>query len=56
MTPGDDGVLRSRFFPGLWLQPEAFLAGDLAQVLAVLQEGLASEEHGAFVARLNQST
>ncbi|MEZ4610791.1 MAG: Uma2 family endonuclease [Caldilineaceae bacterium] len=54
MTPDDDGVLRSRIFPGLWLQPEAFLVGDLAQVLAVLQKGLASEEP-AFVARLGQS-
>ncbi|MEZ4582099.1 MAG: hypothetical protein R3A10_10765 [Caldilineaceae bacterium] len=44
MTPDDGGVLRSRIFPGLWLQPEAFLAGDLAQVLAVLQKGLTSEE------------
>ena len=55
MTPDDGGVLRSRIFPGLWLQPEAFLAGDLAQVLAVLQRGLTSEEHAAFVARLSQS-
>jgi hypothetical protein len=32
------------------------LRGDLAAVLAVVQEGLASPEHAAFVARLNPSS
>lgn len=58
LEPGEDGVLRSRVFPGLWLKPVALWAGDLVQVLAVLQEGLASPEHQAFVesmqARLEQ--
>jgi hypothetical protein len=44
LTPAEDGVLRSEQFPGLWLQPAAFWAGDLAKLLAVLQEGLASPE------------
>ncbi len=53
--PADEaGVLRSRAFPGLWLDTEAFWAGDLAQMLAVLQRGLESEEHAAFVARLGE--
>jgi len=46
------GILRSEVFPGLWLDVEALLTGDLAAVLAVLGEGVASEEHTAFVARL----
>lgn len=46
------GVLRSEVFPGLWLQPAALLAGELAAVLDVLREGLASPEHAAFVERL----
>ncbi|MBM3457483.1 MAG: Uma2 family endonuclease, partial [Armatimonadetes bacterium] len=46
--PDPDGIYRSEGFPGLWLDPAALLAGDLAQVLAVLQKGLASPEHAAF--------
>lgn len=52
LAPDADGVLRSREFPGLWLKPDAMLAGDLAQVLQVLQAGLASPEHQAFLQRL----
>jgi Uma2 family endonuclease len=52
LAPDDQGVLRSEVFPGLWLDPTALLRGDLAAVLATLQRGLASPEHGAFLARL----
>lgn len=53
--PADDaGVIRSKVFPGLWLATKALLAGDLATVLATLQQGLQSEEHAAFVAQLSQ--
>jgi Uma2 family endonuclease len=52
LTPEADGVLRSQVFPGLWLQPAALWSGDLAAMLAVLQEGLAAPEHTAFLARL----
>jgi Uma2 family endonuclease len=48
-----EGLLRSEVFPGLWLDPAALLRGDLATVLAVVQRGLASPEHVAFVARLH---
>jgi Uma2 family endonuclease len=52
LTPDEAGVLRSEVFPGLWLQPTALWSGDLAAMLAVLQQGLNSPEHAAFVARL----
>ncbi len=52
LQPDGDGVLRSRAFPGLHLQPTSFWQGDLAGVLAVLRSGLATPEHAAFVARL----
>jgi Uma2 family endonuclease len=52
LSPDTSGVLHSETFPGLWLQPAALWAGDLAALLATLQEGLASAEHAAFVARL----
>ncbi|MBI1918633.1 MAG: Uma2 family endonuclease [Planctomycetes bacterium] len=48
----EDGVYRSAAFPGLWLDSAALLGGDLARVLAVLQEGINSPEHDAFVLRL----
>lgn len=51
-TAGDDGIIRSRVFPGLWLDVEALLAEKLPRVLAVVQEGLATAEHAAFVEQL----
>ncbi|MEN1680620.1 MAG: Uma2 family endonuclease [Planctomycetota bacterium] len=52
---GEDGVLRSRIFPGLWLDPAALLAGDLAKVLAVGAAGVATGEHADFVKRLQSA-
>jgi Uma2 family endonuclease len=52
MQPDDSGRLESRVFPGLWLDPAALLGGDMTKVGAVLEEGLASAEHGEFLARL----
>jgi Uma2 family endonuclease len=53
LTAGADGVLRSGVFPGLWLDAAALVNGDLAHVLAVVQQGMASPEHANFVGRLN---
>jgi Uma2 family endonuclease len=55
LVPGTDGHLRSEVFPGLWLDPAALIRLDLAAVLQVLQQGLASPEHAAFVAHLHQA-
>jgi hypothetical protein len=44
--------LRSEVFPGLWLDATALVNDDMSRVLAVLQQGLATPEHTAFVARL----
>jgi len=52
LTPGADGIFRSAFFPGLWLDPEALRNLDLARINAVLQQGLATPEHAEFAARL----
>lgn len=52
LSPDGDGVLRSEIFPGLWLQPQAIWDNDLPTLLAVLQQGLATAEHTAFVAQL----
>jgi Uma2 family endonuclease len=47
-----EGRLRSEVFLGLWLDPAALIRGDLATVLAVVQHGLTSPEHEAFITRL----
>lgn len=36
----DQGIICSEIFPGLWLDKQALLTGDLARVLAVLQQGM----------------
>jgi Uma2 family endonuclease len=53
LQPDSDGLLRSEGFAGLWLDPEALVRGDMATVLDTGQQGLASPEHGDFVAHLN---
>jgi Uma2 family endonuclease len=50
----DAGLYQSQVLPGLWLDPAALVGGDLARVAHVAQQGLASPEHAAFVARLQQ--
>jgi hypothetical protein len=49
---GPDRIYRSEVFPGLWLDSDALIAGDLARVMAVVQQGAGSPEHAAFVRRL----
>lgn len=50
--PDTDGIIRSQIFPGLWLAVNALREGSMAEVLAVLQQGLQTAEHQAFVERL----
>ena len=52
LTPDADGLWRSRIFPGLWLDGNALLAGNLQQVLTRLHEGLRSPEHERFLTEL----
>lgn len=54
IEPGADGVLRSEFFAGLWIDPAAMLRQDTLRVEEVLQQGLASPEHKAFVEKLRR--
>ena len=49
------GIFRSETFPGLWLDGQALIRLDQLRVLQVLQQGIASPEHAAFVARLAQA-
>ena len=52
IAPTAEGVYRSRVFPGLWLDSLALFSDDLAQVLATLEKGVASDEHQQFVEEL----
>lgn len=45
-------AIRSRAFPGLWLDARALIAGDGARLLATLRRGLASQDHAAFARAL----
>ena len=54
LAADDSGTVRSQVFPGLWLDVPALIRGDMRQVLAVLQMGLLSAEHGEFVERLQR--
>ncbi|HYT60245.1 MAG TPA: Uma2 family endonuclease [Haliangiales bacterium] len=50
IAPAADALLKSRVFPGLWLDAAALLRGDMKAVLSSLRRGLDSSEHAAFVA------
>lgn len=52
--PGADGWLRSRAFPGLWLDSVALIADDPAAMKASIVLGVASPEHAAFAAKLRK--
>lgn len=45
-------VLRSRGFPGLWLDAAALLAGYLTKVLCLVRRGVSGAEHRNFVKQL----
>ncbi|EAW38658.1 Uma2 family endonuclease [Lyngbya sp. PCC 8106] len=49
-----DGIVCSLIFPGLWLDVSALLAGNLAKVLEVGQQGLATVEHQQFVIKFTE--
>ncbi|GAB1538932.1 Uma2 family endonuclease [Scytonema sp. NUACC21] len=48
------GIIQSKVFPGLWLNVPALVAGEMQRVLAVLQDGISSPEHQAFVQQLRK--
>ena len=55
LRPSADGLLKSRVFPGLWLDSAALIRGDFAAALAALHRGLSSREHADFCTRLAAS-
>lgn len=55
LCPNTEGVIRSQCFPGLWLAVDALLQDERSRLLAVVQAGLQTAEHQAFVQRLRSS-
>jgi len=55
LEPNAEGIICSEVFPGLRLDKFALLGGDLARVLEVLQQGLATAEHQSFLESLVMS-
>jgi hypothetical protein len=53
IKPNRQGISRSRVFPGLWIDGQALLARETQRLVEVVQWGLASREHAAFVKRLS---
>ncbi|MEZ6061840.1 MAG: Uma2 family endonuclease [Planctomycetaceae bacterium] len=49
MSAGQDGIHRSRVFPGLWLDATAVIEGRIGKVLDTLLQGIHSDEHAAFL-------
>ena len=54
ITANRKGVYCSRVFPGLWLHGQGLIERDSARVARVLQQGLRSQEHAAFVRQLKR--
>lgn len=53
--PCESGIYRSRVFPGLWLDVQALIEGNLTKVSEVVQQGIATQEHQKFVASLQSA-
>ncbi len=51
-APDENGVFRSRAFPGLWVDGPAFWRMDGNALIEALDQGLESEEHARFVETL----
>ena len=51
IEPELDGSLRSRMFPGLWLDVEAFLNRRGPEIQSFLERGLSDPAHAGFVER-----
>ena len=47
-----DGIIRTRTFPGLWIDSAAVLGRDFQRLMAAVNQGLATVEHRDFMNRL----
>ena len=49
----DENIIKSEAFPGLWLAIDSLLNYDLAEVIATVQQGIATKEHQDFVIEIS---
>ncbi len=54
LDANEKGIICSEIYPGLWLAQKALLTGDLAEVLAILQQGIVSPEHQIFIKEVSK--
>jgi Uma2 family endonuclease len=52
LSPDPGGILKSQFFPGLWLNPEILLATDLTAVSEMAAAGINTPAHAEFKKQL----
>ncbi|MGB7157776.1 MAG: hypothetical protein WBD40_06900 [Tepidisphaeraceae bacterium] len=52
LAPHANGTFKSEVFPEFWLSVQHLLSNDFAEAVKVLQLGLSSPEHAAFVQQL----
>ena len=50
--PDAEGIVKSRVFPGLWLDVPALLCADLRALRAAVERGMKDHTHSGFVQRL----
>lgn len=55
IRPEVNGVYHSLLYPGLWLDPDALIRGDLSAVMDLVQRGAAIQEHAEFMRRLGHA-
>ena len=52
LEANEDGIIKSKVYPGLWLDVQALLKGNLLKVLEVLQKGMKTKPHQDFVKKM----
>ncbi|MDJ0600629.1 MAG: Uma2 family endonuclease [Crocosphaera sp.] len=52
LQANEKAIIKSEIYPGLWLDINSLLNGNLATVLNILQQGIATSDHQTFVDQL----
>ncbi|HUY36447.1 MAG TPA: Uma2 family endonuclease [Pirellulales bacterium] len=55
VSPDTDGLFRSVVFPGLWLDAQALFDENRGRLREIVDRGVATPEHAAFVARMAEA-
>jgi hypothetical protein len=55
LVPAEGSRFESQVLPGLWLDAAALIGGDMLSVDRTVRQGIATPEHAAFVASLQEN-